>query len=894
MQDEYLVRVSHERFYNLSSAAAGIEFETNLGRVFTYHPKLASKQASEVVTVRAEPGQEIIALTIRRGVLIGTVQQTHSVEQASPLTSKSATADKDKSKKNGKKAPWLAIVRMGPKEEDASSSNFIRVEHFSNEASATAKWKQQTQSWAKERAARAAIMVDCMSLAIVRRTAANTALAKNTMAECEALATQKGLLTGPDAEKVSILLTIAKLFKLIGGADQRDDLLLFLLVQSLLALSFWMEMVSTSILANMLTMVSDSFDPTTAVRESMPVRLSCEWVVGCRSSAETGGGGGGDPSESAMDVGDVRTAMIAAYMGVAGLGQLAYVVQVYFHHVACDAKNLKLRSKAFGHIVDLDQSYFDIKSAAEIKGAMNVHAISNLITWNIPYIVTLFLKLIMCAYYLCNINVELGLLCVAGMLALKFLVLDPLSKQERTIHKVRRKMGLMSDAILGDSLGMLTSIKLFSKEAFHSSEYFEANARKRSVLSVMVVHRCVREFLHEIPRIAIFGGILYRALQIFYQTPLHPTPSAALSAADLTAFFLITTQFHRLMHRIRWHVERLVEEFPDIDRFMQLMQTTSALVDGTVEAKPETTHGHIRFKNVTFAYPTRPGEKVVSGLDLEIRPHQITAIVGDSGAGKSTITKLLMRLYDPQQGEIEIDGVPLKDFKLESIHRQFAIVNQNPDLFNASLAENIAYGASGSVSREDIRAAAKTANCLDFITKFRAGFDTFAGSRGAKLSGGQKQRIAIARAAIRDPRVLVLDEATSSLDADNEHLVQEALERICEGRTMVVIAHRLSTIRNADDIVCMRDGAVAERGTHAELMAKRGVYHNLISKQIIQEQAEQSAAMLDTQLDHREPAATPATGEGGSDSQVSAPVPPPLKLRRSVSEPRGARTRSVK
>jgi len=195
---------------------------------------------------------------------------------------------------------------------------------------------------------------------------------------------------------------------------------------------------------------------------------------------------------------------------------------------------------------------------------------------------------------------------------------------------------------------------------------------------------------------------------------------------------------------------------------------------------------------------------VFKGLNLRIKSNSITAIVGHSGAGKSTIAKLISRLYDPTAGDIFIDGYNLKSLNIEHFRSKIAVVDQSPELFNRPLAENIGYGAAGDeYDDEMLENAGKIANC-EFISKFREGYYTFAGYGGSDLSGGQLQRIAIARAAIRDPKILILDEATSSLDAENEKEVQEALEKLMEGRTVIIIAHRLSTIRNADTIICMK------------------------------------------------------------------------------------------
>jgi len=306
---------------------------------------------------------------------------------------------------------------------------------------------------------------------------------------------------------------------------------------------------------------------------------------------------------------------------------------------------------------------------------------------------------------------------------------------------------------------------------------------------------------------------------------------SGITAADLTSFFLLFQQLESIFGSIKFHWELLVREFPDIDRFLSLMKEEHHMVNGT--QKLCNTHGKVVFNNVRFEYPSRPGEETLKGLSMEIKPQEMTAIVGSSGAGKSTITKLLMRLYDPKEGSIMLDGINLKDSDIGHLHDQIAIVPQNPDLFNISLGDNIAYGMDGKATGEQIVEAAKLANCYDFIMKLRGGFGTFAGTRGTQLSAGQKQRIAIARAAIRRPKILILDEATSSLDVENEKLVQEALERIMKGRTTIVIAHRLCTIKNANEIICMKDGQLDEKGTHSDLMANRGTYYHLVNKQLV-------------------------------------------------------------
>jgi ABC-type multidrug transport system fused ATPase/permease subunit len=237
--------------------------------------------------------------------------------------------------------------------------------------------------------------------------------------------------------------------------------------------------------------------------------------------------------------------------------------------------------------------------------------------------------------------------------------------------------------------------------------------------------------------------------------------------------------------------------------------------------------GHIRFRDVGFAYPSRTDFHVIRNLSFEIKENQLVALVGPSGAGKSTLTSLLLRLHDPVSGEIWFDGTRSSDIPLTILRSQIALVPQDIFLFGGSIRENITYGKPGA-GEEEIREAARKANVLEFIERFPDGMDTLVGERGTQLSGGQRQRVAIARAVLKDPRILILDEATSSLDSESEALVQDALEKLMKGRTSLVIAHRLATVRKADRILVMDQGKLVEEGTHAELMKlQTGIYRGL-------------------------------------------------------------------
>jgi len=247
----------------------------------------------------------------------------------------------------------------------------------------------------------------------------------------------------------------------------------------------------------------------------------------------------------------------------------------------------------------------------------------------------------------------------------------------------------------------------------------------------------------------------------------------------------------------------------------------------------EEINGQISFENVTFRYPARPERIVIQNLSWKVEPGTICALVGPSGGGKSTVMSLCMRFYDPDSGCVYIDGRDLRDYDLRTLHAQMGSVSQEPVLFARTIYENITYALRHHVSMEDVISAAKTANAHDFIMSFPDRYDTLVGERGIRLSGGQKQRVAIARAILINPKILLLDEATSALDSESEYLVQQALDRVMVGRTVVVIAHRLSTVRQANQVLVIDNGEMVEKGTHETLLEANGAYAKLVSRQLL-------------------------------------------------------------
>jgi ABC-type multidrug transport system fused ATPase/permease subunit len=335
--------------------------------------------------------------------------------------------------------------------------------------------------------------------------------------------------------------------------------------------------------------------------------------------------------------------------------------------------------------------------------------------------------------------------------------------------------------------------------------------------------------------IFIFGagfGFLY--LSLWYGFFL--VNNGEMTLGDLTAFqsYIFTIGFG--LGSSSSHVAKIFEGLGASGRVFYLLEREPAIPkplskDDVKPIEPNGMEGKVEFKDVTFSYPSRPDILVLNGFSLTMAENTTTALVGSSGAGKSTVVALLQRFYEINGGDITIDGISLQDLDLKWLRRHIGYVQQEPQLFGLTIKENLLYGVNRAVSDEEIEKSCRDANAHDFITSWPNGYETLVGERGVKLSGGQKQRVAIARALLTNCRILLLDEATSALDAESEHLVQEAIEKAVIGRTVIIVAHRLSTIQRADQIVVMADHKIVDVGTHTSLMQKCGKYQDLIKRQ---------------------------------------------------------------
>jgi len=384
----------------------------------------------------------------------------------------------------------------------------------------------------------------------------------------------------------------------------------------------------------------------------------------------------------------------------------------------------------------------------------------------------------------------------------------------------------------------LASINTIVEETFQSfqvvksfgNEWYEADRYKNSmdkVVRTSLRFAQIRGVFFAFIISVLIGGIFF----ILWRGALM-VQEGTMEAGDLFSFIIYTDILGGAIASFGIQYTQLVGAVGATERILEILQTPSELPLQKIQ--PEQipgVRGDVCYHNVTFSYPSRKDIQVLKGIDLTIKAGQKVALVGQSGGGKSTIVQLLMQFYKPDNGSITLDGKNIQEYDLGAYRKLIGIVPQEVLLFGGTIRENISYGKPGATEAEIIEAAEKS-NSWEFISKFPEGLDTIVGDRGIKLSGGQRQRIAIARAILKDPRILILDEATSSLDAESEKLVQEALDTLMANRTSIIIAHRLATIRDVDCIYVLSGGSIAEKGTHAELTdIPNGIYNTLAKMQ---------------------------------------------------------------
>ncbi len=484
-----------------------------------------------------------------------------------------------------------------------------------------------------------------------------------------------------------------------------------------------------------------------------------------------------------------------------------------------------LRGLVFDRILSLPLSWFHERRSGELVGrlASDVTVIEGVVGSELSMALRNTIQMIGGIVLLFVIDVKLTLLMLSIVPPIVVTTMFFGRKIRKMTRAVQDQLAKVSGQVQ-ESIGAIATVQSFVREGYEANRY--RKGVEGAFDKTLELVRSRSWFFAS----AMTAGYIGVALVIWLGG--RALIRHELSAGDLTSFFLYTFLVAGALADLASLWGSLQRAAGATDRLFAVIDTAPDIRDPEAPVPLPAGQGAVTFEGVSFAYPARRGQPVLSNVDLHVEPGEVVALVGPSGAGKSTILSLLFRFYDVDAGRVLFEGVDVRTLPLADLRRSLAMVAQEPVLFSGSIRDNIGYGRFGATT-EEIESAARDAFAHDFIVGFPEGYETLIGERGTKLSGGQKQRIALARALLANPRVLILDEATSNLDAESEAAVQAALARLMEGRTTIIVAHRLSTVRDADRIVVIEGARVVEQGRHHELMARRGTYHRLVEHQLI-------------------------------------------------------------
>jgi ATP-binding cassette subfamily B protein len=522
---------------------------------------------------------------------------------------------------------------------------------------------------------------------------------------------------------------------------------------------------------------------------------------------------------------DFKPIVIGALLllGVYLVKALGTYIMGYYGHVVGIRMQKDMRRDLFDKYQRLPFSYFDDHKTGDLLSRLtgDLQNVSELAHHGPENLFLAVLMFIGAFVILVNINATLTLIMFA---IIPFIILFTVLTRRSMFEAMKNSRKEMSNvnSTLENSITGIRETKAYvahhhERCKFDATNTLFAKFRSQSVRWIGI-YSSVMELLTDILYLVVIfiGGVFMI--------------KGKLNAADFTAFLLYINMFINPIHRFVTLFEQLQEGMSGFSRFYEIITTPDELDEGDVVI--DDIRGDVAFENVTFSYsPDEGGDKaVISNLSLRLKAGDTVALVGPSGGGKSTICNLIPRFYNVQSGRITVDGTNVMDITLDSLRRNIGMVSQNVFLFDGTVRDNIAYGRPDATD-EEIVEAAKKANIHDFILTLDEGYDTEVGERGVKLSGGQRQRISIARVFLKNPKLLILDEATSALDNVTEMQIQESLEELSRGRTVIVVAHRLSTVKNADEIVVIDSTGIVERGSHEELLKRDGEYKKLYSYQ---------------------------------------------------------------
>lgn len=501
-------------------------------------------------------------------------------------------------------------------------------------------------------------------------------------------------------------------------------------------------------------------------------------------------------------------------------------LRIYTFSIVTENSIAKLRKDVFNQLLILPMQYFASKRTGELSSRISsdISTVKDSLTTYLAEFIRQIIIIIGSVVIMWSTSWKLALFMLATLPALAIFAVS-FGRYVRKLSKKAQNQVADSQTIVEETLIGIITVKAFTGEKFESQRYAKVTD---DLIRTGMKNALIRGIFASTLIVFLFGSIV---AIVWFGSNL--VAKGEITGGNLFQFFLLSVFMAGSVGGLADTYSQLQKAIGATENLLDILDEKPEM-DTITEVKSfdKRFKGHIEFRNVSFAYPSRKDFPVIRNLSFEIEPGKQLAIVGPSGAGKSTLTALLLRLFEPTSGVILVDGKPAHEYDLTFYRSQMALVPQDVILFGGTIRENILYGKPHA-SDEEVIEAARKANAHDFIMSFPDAYETIVGERGTKLSGGQRQRIAIARAVLSDPAILLLDEATSSLDSESERQVQDALEKLMQGRTSIVIAHRLSTIKNADQILVINRGELIEKGNHSTLMQKEGgLYKYLAGLQV--------------------------------------------------------------
>ena len=527
----------------------------------------------------------------------------------------------------------------------------------------------------------------------------------------------------------------------------------------------------------------------------------------------------------------IAAAAALAAILIAVVGAIAsYVANYYTTSVGQWVAN-DLRMRTYHHLQQLSLSYYDTHESGTLLSTItaDVQTIQSFASSSTLDILVDMFTIVGMLSIMFWLSWDFTLIAVAVTPFMLLLVSRFKKAVKKATHEVRKQQSKIV-AVVDQGLQSRRVVKAFGRQNLEEEELSEVS---KATVEAALKARRIKALLSPIVTIAVAlctGLVLFRGSALIL--------AGAMTVGALTVFLSYLNKFFKPVQDLATMTNTIAQTAVAVDRIRAILDAETVIPERPDARDPQPLSGEVVFENVAFGYNT--DAQVLRDVSFRIKAGQTVGVVGPTGGGKSTIVSLIPRFYDPTAGKVHIDGVDIRDYKLKGLRNQIGYVLQETVLFRGTVADNIAYGRAGATKKE-VMEAAKLANADEFIAKMPHGYDTMVGERGDTLSGGQRQRIGIARAIIRNNPILILDEPTAALDTESERLVMEALERLMKGRTVITIAHRLSTIRDSDKIIVLKDGVVAEEGTHDELIALGGVYAELYRVQFGEQPAARAA-----------------------------------------------------